>query len=428
LIRQRDIPIFLKEIIMGTKKAKSDSKIYKATQFLMSASQASGVVLPPSIDCGALEKLANQYIKRSCAQKVLDIDSAHPCTGGAASTQKVDLVVLIDTSGSMSDEASQLSSAADAAVTAAKNKCAGDLRVEYLGLGGVWAGTKFVKSLETYLTGIGVPAGNIASTQGTGDLQENGARGIEDLAKFFDWRSGAQRAIFYLSDEGLEGGNPQDSADVIEADKAIAAANSANVKVFTYAGTGILPSTQSEYARVSSGTGGQAFVNPVASLGGFQTVLENIICASSGSTGCGPTKLPELRPCFSIKWGDSARDQIESEDFEILCIEARNPYSNVILKDVTLIVGIVVHKNGTPVERLPDGTPSVLLKPDAQVCFGDLPACDPTGKDDGGVCRELVLKTSNAIADDYRLLIAVCFGVEYHQLIEEHFDFELVAS
>ncbi|MEQ1559026.1 MAG: hypothetical protein ABL933_08850 [Methyloglobulus sp.] len=409
-------------------KDKSDPKILKAVQFLTGPAQAPGKPITGSIDCARLETLANAYIEKNCSQKVLDIDSLHPCGGGVPSAQKVDLVILIDTSGSMSDEATGLSNAADAAVTAAKKKCAGDLRVEYLGLSGIWIGTKFTTTLETYLTGKGVPVASLLSLGGAGDPQENGARGIEDLAKFFDWRAGAQRAIFYLSDEGLEGGDPQDAADVSEATNAINAANAATAKVFTYAGTGIGAATQAEYARVATNTGGQAFVNPVASLGGFQTVLENIICASTGAPGCAPAKLPELRPCFHIKWGDSNKDQIESEDFEVLCIEARNPYTNVVLKDVTVIIGVVVHKNGMPVEKLPDGTPSILLKPDAQICFGDLEVCDPTGKDDRSVSREVVLKTANAVPGDYSLLIAVCFGIEYQQVVEERFNFTLIAS
>jgi hypothetical protein len=398
-----------------------------AVQFLTAQAASMGHKVSAPIDCGALKVFADAHIEKACDQKKLEINGAHPC-GGAAVAQKVDLVILIDTSGSMSDEATQLSAAADAAITAAKAKCVNDLRVEFFGLAGTWSGTKFTTKLDAYLISKGVFVASIQHLVGGGDVTENGARGIDDVAKLFDWRAGAQRAMFYLSDEGLEGGDPQDSADVTEANKAIAAANTASMKVYTYAGTGVLPAVQAEYQRVSTSTGGQSFVNPIAGLGGFQAVLENVICAAGGTTGCAPVKLPELRPCFHIHWGDSALDHIETEDFEVLCIEAHNPYSNVVLTDVTLIIGVVTHKDGTPVEKLPDGTVAAYIKPDAQISFGDLRPCDPMLKDERSVSREVVLKTSGAKAGDYRLSIAVCFGVQVRQIIEEHFDFILIPS
>ena len=60
------------------------------------------------------------------------------------------------------------------------------------------------------------------------------------MAKFYDWRPNASRAIFFLGDEALEGGNTngkQDEADIEAASRAIDAANEAGVRVHMYMGT-----------------------------------------------------------------------------------------------------------------------------------------------------------------------------------------------
>ncbi|MFH7028319.1 MAG: hypothetical protein ACHBN1_23700 [Heteroscytonema crispum UTEX LB 1556] len=51
----------------------------------------------------------------------------------------VDLVIFIDTSSSMKDEAQALSSSAEAAIAAAKSSCPSDLRVTWLGIEGIWS-------------------------------------------------------------------------------------------------------------------------------------------------------------------------------------------------------------------------------------------------------------------------------------------------
>jgi hypothetical protein len=61
----------------------------------------------------------------------------------AGTNPSVDLVIVIDTSHSMRDQAVSLSRAADAAIQAASARCPSDLRVTWLGLEGTWAGTNF---------------------------------------------------------------------------------------------------------------------------------------------------------------------------------------------------------------------------------------------------------------------------------------------
>jgi hypothetical protein len=64
----------------------------------------------------------------------------------------VDLVVVIDTSASMRDEAADLSRAVDAAIEAARSLCPSDLRVTCLGIEGTFRATRFDKTVRNYLT------------------------------------------------------------------------------------------------------------------------------------------------------------------------------------------------------------------------------------------------------------------------------------
>src|SRR5215208_5067670 len=69
--------------------------------------------------CEKIEDLVNNLIREACAKKEFEQTSGN-CASGGSATAQVDLVVLIDTSFSMSDEATELSNAAAAAIAAAQ--------------------------------------------------------------------------------------------------------------------------------------------------------------------------------------------------------------------------------------------------------------------------------------------------------------------
>jgi uncharacterized protein (DUF697 family) len=100
------------------------------------------------------------------------------------------------------------------------------------------------------------------------------------VARYFDWRPGAQRAMFWLGDEALEGGgNLVDDDDAEAATRAIAVAKEAGMLVHTYMGTSRSrhwAALAAEYARVAHETGGQAFTGRQESAG-FAAVLAQII-------------------------------------------------------------------------------------------------------------------------------------------------------
>ena len=204
----------------------------------------------------------------------------------------VDLVIIIDTSPSMKDEAQALSNAAASAISSAKSSCPADLRVVWLGIEGTWKTTNFDQTLRDYLTRKCKVSASKLRGRKRGQLksagaQEDAARAIEDISDYFDWREKAARAIFYLGDEALEGGGEKtEQEDIKAANLAIQKAQAAKVKVHTYFGTSkskYRKGIKQEYARVAAETGGQFFPEK-DSLGGFSVVLEKVICGSRTTT------------------------------------------------------------------------------------------------------------------------------------------------
>lgn len=413
---------------MAEKKKKPSKS--RARYRLKPAEQPAGMeslVAPDGrATCDRAAAAANRELARLCASRQFSIPSDRGCATGPAEAAPVDLVIVIDTSGSMSDEATDLSNEAAAAIKAAEKSCPSDLRVTWFGIEGTWANTNFATTYRDHLINtLGVGAGDIVGTPGD---QEDGAAAIMDLSDHFDWRPGAARAVFYLGDEALEGGDPQDVGDVAAADAAIAVAGAANVTVFTYAGTGINAASSMEYARVSTSTGGQAFGAPIANVGGFKKVLETIICAA-GDKRCREVELADVAPCFHLRWGDGPNDHLETDDVEVLCITACNPHSNVTFKDLTVVLTAIRKADGSPVPDLPDGSPSVTITPDRMICFGDIGPCDPKKPDDPScVSREVVLRTRGAQRGGYTFRIGSCYSVEYGLIAIDDFDLELVSS
>lgn len=143
---------------------------------------------------------------------------------------------------------------------------------------------------------------------------------------------------------------------------------------------------------------------------------------------CQPAELPEIKPCFHLRWGDGPRDQIETDDWEVLCITACNPYSNVTLKNLTVLISVVTMSDGSLVPNLPDGTPSVTVKPTYMVCFGDVPPCDRKQRLGSCVSREVTLKSCGAKSGKYLIKFAYCFSSEFSNSGVDEFKIQLVKS
>jgi len=144
---------------------------------------------------------------------------------------------------------------------------------------------------------------------------------------------------------------------------------------------------------------------------------------------CSAADLPDLKPYFTLHWGDGKSDIMETHDDECLYIAAHNPYSNLTFHDVKIIVSTVTDVNGNPVRELPNGTPSVQIKPSQVICFGDLKPCDPENpKVPTTVCREVVLISQNAEAGSYFYELETCFQVMIKGREHTRFKLELKES
>lgn len=140
---------------------------------------------------------------------------------------------------------------------------------------------------------------------------------------------------------------------------------------------------------------------------------------------CVSVKLPDIKPCIAVAWGDSPCDCLETDDVEVLCVTVCNCYSNVTFNDLTIGHIQITDMAGNPVANLPDGTPSVQIFPSGPICFGDIGPCKGRNQP-SCVSRELVLYTRGAIGKDYKLSFeGVCFTVSHHFQSEECFVVKL---
>lgn len=249
----------------------------------------------------------NNNIQHQFMSKILPPSSTNNLTYGSQvvtgdGTIALDLVVVIDTSGSMSDESSDLSKDIDIAIQKALENCPSKLRVTFLGIEGTWDDTKFDQSASDYLKVLGVPESRLqarkpfkeADGRDHAGNKEDLCRAVIDLSKHFDWRDGARRAVFVLGDEGMEGGGGiLTNAAKIKNDEAIAVAQQEKVKVYTYQGTPDDSATNldrfpsvadrdrvtKEYIRLAEQTGGRSYIYTTG-IANFSLVLQEILCDS----------------------------------------------------------------------------------------------------------------------------------------------------
>lgn len=333
-----------------------------------------------------------------------------PCSGpsgGAGTPAKVDLIILIDTSNSMGSKANAINDAAMVALDRAKKSCNVDLQTTWLGIEGTFSNTQFDQTSRDFLNKAGCKK-QMAKAQ-----NEEGADSISDLSNCPNiWREGACRTIFYISDEPLDEGAPQNSADTAAAQVAIAAAQANQVKVFAHLAPGTTfdsnSATIQDFTDLCTQTGGEAFIGNPATVEEYEKLLEKAVCQACGN--CVTLELPTIAPCFSVTWGDSACDCMETNDFERLLIKACNCYSNVAFHNLMIGKLIVLDNAGNEVLTLPDGTPSVEVIPSGPICFGELGPCSsntPSCK-----AREIVIRTRGAVGGNYQLKFEnICFEV-----------------
>jgi len=239
-----------------------------------------------------LAVLVTAFACNKCEDPILT-----PC-GGNADKPAVDLIILMDQSGSMGAFADSISAAASQGISRAQLQCDTDLRVQFLGVDGVnFPGTSFTTSHRTYLNTLAgtslTLAGDVAPI---GYQTEQGANAIEDLSEKFDWRPDACRAIFYISDEELDGCCPfriwgsvsELSNETNEVNSAITAAQNNSVAVFSHLiDYGNLSVEMFNlYQKLSDQTGGTHIKSSPAAVTKkyYESLLPDIIC--NACNGC----------------------------------------------------------------------------------------------------------------------------------------------
>ena len=360
----------------------------------------------------------------SMSQTEIVIPTVRPCQMEKNEVEPVDLVIIIDTSPSMRDEAQDLSNAAQAAITSAASSCPCDLRVAWFGIEGTWKGTHFNRTIRDYLIKECQVSDSDIRGRKRGELadagaQEDAARAIEDICNHFNWRAGATRAIFYLGDEALEGGGDKtQEKDIIAANKAIQTAKQEGVTLHTYFGTSkskFRDTIQTEYARLATETGGQAFSDRDA-INGFAEVLSKIIC-NTRAVGI-YLDVPQPIPCFELK---SANKPLTTKGAETVTITAYNCYSNVTFKGVKVVLSAVMKSNGSPVLNLANGEPVVAIKPSPEIDFGDLTPVNNQGNYPS-VSRELIIENNGEDGGEYALNIDSFYQAEFNFIASDKFE------
>ena len=419
------------------------AKTQKKTESAQTKSVAPGPVVrrPPGGEpldpCAAAAINVEGYFNQLALSKVNQLSHCGdekddcPCHSGGGSggdtSPKVDLIVIIDTSGSMDSYAALVSAATVEAMEQAKKECKTDLEITYLGVEGIWPGTVFMTNHRDYIFTHNGTVPLVADTPYVGYQPEQGANAVEDLSKYAKWREGACRSIFYISDEELDSIMPTGdfANETLATNNAIAAANLNNVTVFAHHLTHLHRGSNIEqnYRDLCDQTGGKAYFSENPTTDEYVNMLKEVICNACGD-GCKEAEFPEILPCISVAWGDSDCDCMETNDFEVLAVTVCNCYSNVAFENLMIGQITVTDAFGNPVALLPDGTPSVEVHPPGALCFGRIGPC--TDNKPSCVTREIVLYTRGAIAGGYSLKFdSVCFTIAYSGHSEACFAFTL---
>lgn len=229
-----------------------------------------------------------------------NIADASTLNGGDATSQAtaddiLDIVFVIDTSGSMTDDINTIGSKAQSVIQNLDcPDCNVWVRARFMGISTNYG--IFNENVVGYVNGKGgIPSSN---------HQEDNGWAVVDLANYYNWNNDATpsqdyyKAIVTIGDEGTENGQPVDNADYVAAYAANQAAITNNIFLFSwvtndpYSGVPALfekMAVGGTYGSYTFGNTGGAFINDAAGTGNVETTLENIICtAGSGGTNAVP--------------------------------------------------------------------------------------------------------------------------------------------
>jgi hypothetical protein len=236
-------------------------------------------------------------------------------TGGDAATQGdatavLDIVFVMDVSGSMNDEAVTISNSMQSIVDNIDcPDCDVFIRATLLGIGGTFSGTVFNQSTNNYVSSHGGIS--------TVNQVEDNAPAVTDMVNWFNWNDDTDadqdyyKAVVTIGDEGTQDGYPVIQNDWDAAFAANQLAVSEDVMVFSIIGSvypysgyiedqpnrdavftalaeGGTYTTYNGSSMTFSATGGEAyFTNSAADM---EIALEDILCTAAGG---GTPSVPE---------------------------------------------------------------------------------------------------------------------------------------
>ncbi|BAI94017.1 MULTISPECIES: hypothetical protein [Oscillatoriales] len=319
---------------------------------------------------------------------------------------KVDLVVIIDTSSSLRDDAATISNVAEQVIENVTESYPCDLEITWLGIEGIWHGTPFSRTLRNYLINSGVNESEltglkVSRSNGRNDpARGDGAGAIADACNHFDWRLGANRAIFYLGELGISSDN--ESLDLDQWEKAIAAAKSALVRVHSYR------KSAGDNVAISEQTGGLSFIHPLDDQGWSSALLSVVAASFTPESYLG---IDKYSPSFELI---CPQPSLGENQVETVAIAVTNKYSNITFRDVTVFLSAVTIDERTPVPNLPDEIPPILLQPNTPIYFGDI---DPYNPDIEPVptatIRPIQIETRGSISGEFWLNIDYSYSAEF---------------
>jgi hypothetical protein len=103
-----------------------------------------------------------------------------------------------------------------------------------------------------------------------------------------------------------------------------------------------------------------------------------------------------LKPIFTLHWGDGPSDKLESHDTEIIFFRIHNPFNNIIFKRVKIFNMTI-----TPNQTLPDGGNALLIIPSEIACFDEILPCSH-------VSRDFAFFIQNCIPGPYQISFDYC--------------------
>jgi hypothetical protein len=226
-------------------------------------------------------------------------------TGGDAASQAaaddiLDIVFVIDTSGSMYDDINAIGSVAESAIKNLNcDDCDVFVRASFLGMTQTYG--IFDQTVENYVT-------NAGGTPATLWYESNGTA-VSEMVEYYNWNDDSTeaqdyyKAVVTIGDEGTYYGYPVTQDDWDAAYQANQDAINNDVFLFSWVTNDPYPGVVNLFDIMATGGAGGGYtfgdtggdlINDQAGSGDVQTYIEDIICtAATGGTGGQDPVIPE---------------------------------------------------------------------------------------------------------------------------------------